>query len=149
MSQTFTCPVLDCAWTHTDHGPEPVAASSALVMTPDEINATTVMHQATVEHTLRAHYETHDAEQWVRTVSKLHQELAARSKPLLCVGCLSDRWQAKQAGLEQQPLNAAVTVVDGDAYCAGHLQFGAPQIPGRTAAGLITDLGALPNGGRG
>lgn len=144
---TYSCPIPDCVWTHRDEGPEAIAPSSELVMTPDEIHARNVLHQAAVEHAFRAHYETHEAEEWVRLVSKLHAELAARSQPLLCVGCLSDRWQAKQAGLEQPPLNAAVTVVEGNASCAGHVSFGAPQIPGRTAAGIITDLGPLNGGG--
>lgn len=144
----FTCPIPDCTWTHTDHGPEAITRSSELVMTPDEINAAAVLHQATVEHALRAHYETHDTEAWVTLVAKLQAELRGR-QTLLCIGCLSDRWQAKQAGLEQPPLNAAVTVIDGSASCAAHLSFGAPQIPGRTAAGIITDLGTMPPAGRG
>lgn len=143
MSQTYNCPILDCAWKHLDEGPQPLADGA----TDDDLNAQAVLHQATVEHALRAHYESHDAEQWVTLVAKLQRELAARPAPLLCVGCLSDRWQAEQfadATAPLPPLNPAATVVDGNAVCRRHLQFGTPepvQLPGRTRAGLIVGDG--------
>lgn len=136
MPTTYTCPILDCTWTHVDTGPQPLGFDP----TPDDVHAQAVLHDATVEHAIRAHYETHDTEAWALAVNALHQELAARSAPLVCVGCLSDRWQAEQAQGRSAllpPISPAVTIVDGSASCRRHLSFGAPQIPGRTAAGLI------------
>lgn len=146
MPTTYNCPVLGCPWTHTDPGPQSLADDAS----PDDVQAEAVLHGATVEHAIRAHYETHDTEAWALTVNALHQELAARSAPLVCVGCLSDRWQAEQFADRTAPLppiSPAVTVVDGNASCRRHLQFGAPQIPGRTAAGIILGDGPMPGKG--
>lgn len=133
MPLVYNCPIIDCAWQHQDDGPAPLADGA----TDDDLHAQAVLHQATVEHALRAHYETHDTEAWVRTVSELHAELAARTVPLLCVGCLSDRHQAQQAGRALPPQNPAQVIVNGSGLCVGHLQFGPAPIPGRTPAGLI------------
>lgn len=86
----------------------------------------------------------------MRTVSTLRQELAARTAPLACVGCLSDRWQAEQtaqralgllpAPFPLPPIHPAATIVEGNALCRAHLSFGpreADPLPGRTRAGLI------------
>jgi hypothetical protein len=144
MPTTYSCPIIDCTWQHRDNGPQPLGFDP----TPDDVNAQAVLHAATVEHAVRAHYESHDAEEWVTLVAKLKHELAARPAPQLCVGCLSDRWQAeqaKQAGVlppMMPPLNPALTVVEGNALCRAHLTFGAPaepQLPGRTRSGLIVD----------
>ena len=135
----FNCPIADCTWTHRDLGPELLDYNAS----PDDVHAQAVLHNATVEHTLRAHYESHEVEQWVRLVSKLQSEFATRGKPLLCVGCISDRYEAEQAGQPLPALNPAQTVVDGNASCLAHVSFGEPavQLPGRTRGGLIVGGG--------
>lgn len=144
----FTCPITDCAWTHRDEGPNLLLYTD--LTTEDEAHAQAELHQATVEHTLRVHYESHDVEDWVRLVAKLQGELTARGKPLLCVGCLSDRWQAAEsgpAGAALPPLHPALTILEGNALCGSHLSFGAPAIPGRTPGGIILGNGAIPTTG--
>jgi hypothetical protein len=143
MPTTYSCPIVDCTWTCRDNGPQPLDGEPS----EDELHAQLAFHQATVEHALRTHYEEHDAEAWVTLVASLKQELASRPTPQLCVGCLSDRWQAEQAGLPLPPQNVAVTTVEGNALCRAHLTFGAPQIPGRTPGGLILGDGAIPKTG--
>lgn len=133
MPAIYSCPIIDCTWTHHDEGPQPLDADA----TPDDVNAQNVLHGATVEHAIRAHYETHDAEAWFRTVQALHAELAAREEPLLCVGCLADRHAAQAAGKPLPPQNHARVIAGGSGMCLGHIQIGPPQIPGRTAAGII------------
>lgn len=146
MSTTYSCPVIDCTWTHTDTGPQPLPGRPG----PDEQHAQNVLHDATVEHAIRAHYETHDADAWARTVQALHAELAARNAPMLCAGCLSEQHEARQAGAKPPPpLNPVQVIVGGTGSCLGHLSFGAgPQIPGRTRGGLILGGPGMP-GGRG
>lgn len=138
----FTCPITDCAWTHRDEGPQLLNLT-----TEDDVHAQAVLHNATVETTLRVHYESHDVEDWVRLVAKLQGELTARGKPLLCVGCISDRHEAKQAGQPLPGLNPVQVIVDGDGSCLGHVSIGAPAIPGRTPGGLILGNGAIPTTG--
>lgn len=151
MPTTYTCPILGCPWTHRDDGPAPLPADA----TDDDTNAQAVLHDATINHALRTHYETHGVEEWAALVGKLQGELRGR-QVLVCVGCLSDRWQAEQAargtggaplGPVLPPLNPALTVVDGNAICRAHLSFGPPPIPGRTPGGLVLGNTPLPKTG--
>lgn len=154
MSTVYNCPILGCTWTCCDDGPQQLDGESE-----DEQRAHLAFHEATVEHALRTHYEEHEAEEWVRTVQALHAELAVRSVPLLCVGCLSDRWQAEQtaqralgllpAPFPLPPINPAATIVEGNALCRTHLSFGpreADPLPGRTRAGIIIGAPQMPGG---
>lgn len=113
MPLVYTCPIIDCAWTHTDDGPAPLDPGA----TDDDQHAQAVLHQATIEHALRAHYETHDTETWVRTVSALHAELAARAAPLLCGPCVQASADHAARGQDAPPPLPAVTIAQGLALC--------------------------------
>lgn len=129
MPDLFTCAIPSCDWTHRDDGPPPIPVEPG----SDEAHAHATLHQAALEHALRAHYETHDTEAWVRCVAQLRAGLAGRDAPLLCVPCC-----AEVHGGQRDAANPAALVVGGDSTCLGHVQFGTgPQIPGRTPGGLI------------
>lgn len=149
MSTVYSCPIPACQWTLADDGPEPPTHP----ITPQDAVALTDAHQSVIAAELGAHYETHAPPEWVMLVDRLRKELQTRTPPLLCVGCLSDRWQAEQQPQRGAlptmlpPLNPAFTIVEGNALCRAHLSFGAPQIPGRTPGGLILGDGTIPKTG--
>lgn len=59
------------------------------------------------------------------------------SNHLRCLGCLVEQHQGAR-----EEVNAAATIVGGQATCLQHLQFAdGPVLPGRTQSGLIVTGG--------
>lgn len=95
------------------------------------------------------HFEAHLAAVHEQTaeittqLAELHDLLAKVdddqiSNHLRCLGCLVEQHQGARA-----EVNAASTIVNGQATCLSHLQFAdGPVLPGRTQSGLILGNGA-------
>lgn len=141
----FYCPINDCAWTHEQPMTElPDGA------TEDDLRDLSKLYNSQIEDTLREHYTSHPLEQWIATVGLLNEQLRQQHQPqLLCLGCYLDRYNAQKTGEPLPPQNHAQLIVNGNGQCLGHIAItDTPQLPGRSAGGLLLPGQTIPpNGG--
>lgn len=141
LHDRFTCPVDGCTWTH-----EQPSVDIPDGATETDLADLSKLHNAQIEDILRGHYGDHPLEDWLRTVSRLKQQLDARPPVLLCLYCFVDRHNAQKAGLtELPPLRPAQLVVDGAGACVGHFQIvDGPVMNDRTPGGILLPGQQIP-----
>lgn len=131
------CPVDGCTWIHDEPAMDiPDGA------TEKDLADLSKLYNAQIEDLLREHYSSHQLPDWLRTVTRLQQQLAA-TKPLACVGCMVERDAAQRAGQLLPALNVAQGVANGQSFCLEHVQVSSgPVLNDRSAGGIV-----LPGGG--
>lgn len=82
-AQIIGCPVDDCGWAHLETMPVVPSGALAQVFGPGVVAvvARNQFHQR-IEDVLSAHFATHQAEDYLRTITRLKGELARREAGL-------------------------------------------------------------------
>jgi len=129
----FFCPVDDCEWSH-DQTPMMIPDG----VTEQDLTDLSRLHNSQINDVLAAHYSDHTLEDWLRTISRLRQQLDTRPPVLLCLYCHVDRHNAQKAGRELPALRPAQLIVNGSGACLGHFEIvDGPVMPDRTPGGLV------------
>lgn len=135
LVSSYECPIDPCAWLY-----EVPQVRLDVLADPTAAFATQC---AAIEDAVRQHCESHDLEDWLRTVMGLREQLAAPSLGLACFGCIVARHTAQQQGVPAEQLPAvglAEFVVEGRSLGMCHLNLtSGPVMPGRTQSGLIVN----------
>lgn len=144
LISAYECAIDTCPWTYEvpqrDIGPH-------------ENPAAVFEQQAlAIEHAVREHCESHDVEDWLRTVMGLRAQLAAAGgQCLACFGCIVDRRNAQVQGVSVEHLPAigvAEFVVEGRSLGMCHLKMtDGPVMPDRTKGGIVLPPGTTTGRG--
>jgi hypothetical protein len=139
LISSYECPIDTCTWAYE----VPQMQIGRDTETADAFAAAFEQQAVAIETAVRQHCETHDVEDWLRTVMGLREQLAAPTLGLACFGCIVARHNAQQQGVpaEQLPvIGLAEFVVEGRSLGMCHLNLtSGPVLPGRTQSGLIVN----------
>jgi hypothetical protein len=137
----YVCAITGCNWVH--NVPDPVTAD---LQAPDSSDGLQVaaaafdVHIKAIEDAVRAHFETHSTEEWLREVMGLRAQMQQRP-PLLCGACISDARNAEARKQPAPPILPASTIASGMAVCDVE---GRHRIMPQVGGGLVMPGGSIP-----